>query len=333
MPADHTTAPCPLDLGPLGCIEGLTVSNKSSTLCHYFGGLPYALPPVGPYRFRRARPLPDFFRYGTKANPGRFAGGTGVCPQPGYRGNPDKSLWDEDCLQLNIYIPTGDAPKEGWPVFFFIHGGWLQFGNPNTAPKAMAPLLSETQFRAVIVQPAYRLNAFGFLACKELQWEAEGDGDTVGNLGFWDQRMALEWVKSNINRFGGDAENITVGGLSAGAHSTFQQLAHDLYLPDSKSIIKRAIMFSNGSGVQPKSLSEHQTQFDELLNALRIPLHLSGPEKLAALRKLPSDELVDIQSKLKYSEFRALSDGAFVSGSLIHDINTGLSRSACGAVA
>lgn len=97
---------------------------------------------------------------------------------------------------------------------------------------------------AIIVMPAYRLNLFGFLASKELQAEAEKHGETVGNMGFWDQRTALEWTSKNIKYFGGDASNITVGGYSAGSHSAFHQLAHELYfVPDDKAIIKRCIMW------------------------------------------------------------------------------------------
>lgn len=107
--------------GPLGHLEGITVSDASNNqhLCHYFGGVPYALPPIGPYRFRRPRPLPAYYRYGTKANPGQFKGKAAYCPQPPRFKDLDKSLFDEDCLQLNVYIPAGKKrPVEGWPVFF-----------------------------------------------------------------------------------------------------------------------------------------------------------------------------------------------------------------------
>lgn len=112
--------------GPLGHIEGLTLSLPSSgqSVCHYFGGLPYALPPVGPYRFRRTRPLPDFFRYGTKASPANFTRQTAICPQPKRFKDLD-SLWDENCLQLNIYIPASkEAPPAGWPVYFVCFFSW-----------------------------------------------------------------------------------------------------------------------------------------------------------------------------------------------------------------
>lgn len=69
---------------------------------------------------------------------------------------------------------------------------------------------------AIIVCPAYRVNLFGFIASRELQREAEANREPVGNFGFWDQRLALEWTYTNISYFGGDAGNITVGGYSAG---------------------------------------------------------------------------------------------------------------------
>lgn len=110
---DATTSPYSLDLQFRGFIEGSTIKEKSTerVLCHYFGGIPYALPPIGPYRWQRPRPLEPCYRYGTRANPGRYTGVASVCPQPG-RVNP---LFDEDCLQCNIWIPQGVAPEKGEP--------------------------------------------------------------------------------------------------------------------------------------------------------------------------------------------------------------------------
>ncbi|KAK5164780.1 uncharacterized protein LTR77_009444 [Saxophila tyrrhenica] len=314
--------------GPLGHIEGVTVSeraNPSQPLLHYFGGLPYALPPIGKHRFRRPRALPDQYRYGTKASPGRFTRGTAYCPQPRRFANLDTELWDEDCLQLNIYLPAGKKrPANGWPVFFYIHGGFLQWGTANEPPRAIAPLMSETAFEAIIVSPSYRLNLFGFLSSKELQAEAQTSGEHAGNMGFWDQRTALEWTAKSIEYFGGNPGNITVGGYSAGAHSAFHQLAHELYfVPDDQAIIKRTICWSNSPGVQPRTASDHQKQFDELLEALKIPPSLSSEVKLERLRAVPIKQLVDIQEKLKISEFRATSDESFVSKTLIAKINSG----------
>lgn len=329
MPLEkYKRKPYRFNAGPLGHIEGLSLTSPSShgrPILHYFGGLPYALPPIDAYRFRKPRSLPQYYRYGTKANPGRFSGSTAFCPSPGLLGPPDASLWDEDCLQLNLHIPAGEPPtKEGWPVFFYIHGGFLQAGDPNMPADAVGPLLHETAFKAIIVMPAYRLNALGFLSSEELRAEAESNGESYGNMGFWDQRLALEWTARNIGHFGGDPSSITVGGYSAGAHSTFQQLAHDLYfVPDEKAIIKRAIMWSNSPGVQPKTLPEHQEQFDEFLTALGIRLDISSEEKLLRLRSIPAHDLIKVQGSMKQSEFRALSDGAFIAKDITAKINMG----------
>lgn len=106
------------DAGALGWLEGLSLSDPSNgrTVCTYFGGIPYSLLPVE--RFRRAQKLPEHFRFGSRDNPGQYASSARVCPQPGWLGPPDQTLWDENCLQLNMYIPSGEAPQFGWPVFF-----------------------------------------------------------------------------------------------------------------------------------------------------------------------------------------------------------------------
>jgi carboxylesterase type B len=110
------------------------------------------------------------------------------------------------------------------------------------APEALAELLSETAFKAIVVMPGYRVNAFGFLAGQELENEARVNGETYSNFGFWDQRTALEWTHDRIASFGGNKDNITVAGYSAGSYSTFQQLAYDVYLPQRSSIIKRGMI-------------------------------------------------------------------------------------------
>lgn len=108
-----------------------------------------------------------------------------------------------------------------------------------------------------------------------------------------------------------------------GSYSVFHQLAHDLYLPQDKSIIRQAIMFSNGPGVQPKGLSEVQQQFDELLTALSIPLNISSSEKLARLRGVPTRELIAASVETQYHQYRPWHDGAFIPKTLFPDIDNG----------
>ncbi|KAH7384660.1 Alpha/Beta hydrolase protein [Pyrenochaeta sp. MPI-SDFR-AT-0127] len=307
------------DLQFRGFIEGLTYSDGSSQpLCHFFGGIPFALPPIGPFRFQKPRALPTCYRYGTRINPGRFTGGSGLCPQ-GSREGLDESSWDEDCLQSNIWVPAGDPPDEGWPVLFYIHGGFLQFGTSNSLD--FCALLGESSTKCVIVAPAYRLNVFGFLASPEA---LESCPDYAVNLGFWDQRMALQWTFENISYFGGSASNITIAGYSAGAHSVFHQLAYDLGVPDKKAIVKKALMLSNGPGMQPKSLNEAQDQFNELLSTLGIALNLSAAEKLAKLRGIDAKKLVEASYKMELHQYRAVTDGSFVRYGLLEEINNGV---------
>ncbi|RAR01775.1 paraben-hydrolyzing esterase precursor [Stemphylium lycopersici] len=309
------------DLQFRGVVEGLTyVDSNNKPLCHYLGGVPYALPPVGPFRFQKPRSLPPCYRYGSKVNPGRYTGACGLCPQPSFKpGNLDASSWDEDCLQNNIWIPAGDPPAEGWPVLFWIHGGFLQMGSPNGID--LRALLSESPTRCIVVAPAHRLNVFGFLASKELL-DSCADYDT--NVGFWDQRMALQWTHENISYFGGNASNITIGGYSAGSHSVFHQLSYDLGLPEEKAIVKRAMMLSNGPGMQPKSLDEIQDQFDEFLKALHIESDLSPAEKLVKLRSLTTRAIIEASNKIKLHQFRAVTDGSFVRHGLLEELSSGV---------
>ena len=107
-----------------GVIQGATIStpsgSKPTDLCHYFGGVRYALPPL--QRWRKARRLPSNFTYGTKRAPGQCDAGAGLCPQPGFLNlSPEnEAVWTEDCFQCNVWVPTGEPPKGGWPVFVFI---------------------------------------------------------------------------------------------------------------------------------------------------------------------------------------------------------------------
>lgn len=203
-------------------------------------------------------------------------------------------------------------------MLFYIHGGFLQFGNPNDMD--MRAFLSDSPTRCIVVAPAYRLNLFGFLSSPEL---LQACPDFAVNLGFWDQRLALQWTWENISYFGGNPSNITLSGYSAGAHSVFHQLAYDLGVPHQKAIVKRALMLSNGTGVQPKSLEESQQQFNEFLQALNVSSSLRPSEKLAKLRALPARTLIEASAKIQTHQFRAVTDRTFVRHNLINELENG----------
>jgi len=146
---------------------------------------------------------------------------------------------------------------------------------------------------------------------------------TEANFGFWDQRLALEWTYDNIASFGGNRNNIIVGGLSAGAYSAFHQLAHDIGPNCKRQIIRRVLQFSNGCGVQPKPVSEALQQSEILLSVLGIPRTWNASERMEALRGKTADELVNAVGRMDHKFFRPVLDGAFISKDLFPTIYNG----------
>jgi carboxylesterase type B len=110
--------PCLQRLESRGYIQGVTIRDRISrrAICNYFGGIPYAEPPINEHRWRKPRELPPCYSYGTRTHPGRFDGRATKCPQDDGKG----AEMDENCLQLNVWIPSGEPPKSGWPVYFYI---------------------------------------------------------------------------------------------------------------------------------------------------------------------------------------------------------------------
>ncbi|KAF4160883.1 hypothetical protein CNMCM6936_008641 [Aspergillus lentulus] len=304
-----------------GYVQGVTITSKATNtpLCRFFGGIRYGLAPSR--RWRRAQRLPSDYAYGTRDQPGQCDRLSGVCPQPPFMNVSFRDEWTEDCFQCNVWVPVAEPPKKGWPVFVFIHGGFLQFGTPNTF--SAAAFLGETDFNAIIVMPAYRLGVFGFLSSSEIGQDAGSVGETVGNHGFWDQRLALEWTTDNIALFGGNPLQVTISGYSAGAYSVFYQLAYDLELPPEQSVVKQACIWSNSPGVQPKNEAAAQLQFNQLLSALKIPASLAWTEKLSRLRSIPARTLLDAATSIELHQFRPTSDGTFIDPSLFKSLDNG----------
>jgi len=117
---------------------------------------------------------------------------------------------NEDCLYLNVFTPNIDpAGKEKLPVIVWIHGG----GNADGETPGYDGSKLAAQGRTVVVSMEYRLNVFGWLSHPAL----DNEGHLFGNYGVLDQQLALKWVKRNIAQFGGDKNNVTVGGQSSGA--------------------------------------------------------------------------------------------------------------------
>ncbi|CAG2107969.1 unnamed protein product [Medioppia subpectinata] len=223
-----------------GAVKGQTI-RAFDTNIDQFLGIPYAEPPVGKLRFASPESIKT-------PKPGEIDGTqTGkACLQKkndflkDYFGNLSMS---EDCLTLNVWtaqgLGVGSALK---PVMFWIHGGWFQYGSSfQHTPDYF--WFNGTYLAAndvVFVAINYRLGLFGFTY--------GADETAPGNVGFLDQVLALKWVRENIHQFGGDKDQITIFGHSAGSWSVS---AHILS-PLSKGLFKRAIMQS-GADIMNKN--------------------------------------------------------------------------------
>lgn len=203
--------------------------------CSY-KGIPFAAPPVGAKRWRRPEPPPRrkeplrAFAFGAQCI--QRGSGTGI-PEPGNR--PVRS---EDCLNLNIWRPA----KSGvFPVMVWIHGGSLTAGSGSETLYHGDRLAAEGE--VVVVTINYRLSYYGFLALPHLA-EEDPDG-SAGNYGLLDQVEALKWVQANIAGFGGDPNNVTIFGESAGGWS----VCHLLASPLTRGLFHRAILESGGCEV------------------------------------------------------------------------------------
>ena len=207
---------------PAGGVEGRTEGNLQ-----VFKGIPYALPPVGPLRWKPPSPMPRWasVRKAAESGPACFQ------PQPTLSRIyvRDPKPMSEDCLTLNIWTPIG---VRNAPVFFWIHGGSLVTGTGGDSMYSGAQIAARG---IVVVTINYRVGVLGWLAHPELS--KESPLGISGNYGLLDQIEALKWVKRNIRAFGGNPSNVTIAGESAGALSVMYLMA----APAARGLFSKAI--------------------------------------------------------------------------------------------
>ena len=233
-----------------GMVRGAFQSGARSFL-----GIPYAALPLAALRLAAPKPHPGWpdtrlataFGYGCPQTPSDLGK---VLPA----GTPGKFIDSEDCLTLNVWTPW-PAPGKAAPVLVWIHGGGYTSGGSSVAHIAPAGLTLAQRHGLVVVSMNYRLGPLGFLAHPAL-------GKSSGNYGIQDQQLALRWVQQNIGAFGGDPQNVTLAGESAGAFSVCVHLTS----PGSKGLFHRAVMqsgacpqkFPQNSTVKPRAEAEAQ---------------------------------------------------------------------------
>ena len=274
---------------PVLTVEGGEVSgvpSETPNVCIY-KGIPYAAPPIGDLRWKQPQPVKPWKgirqcdTFGAASLQGDLTPGSFYWKEFYQGGDPKRS---EDCLYLNVWTPAAGKPEAKLPVIFWIHGGAymggygheIEFGGDAYAKKGV-----------ILVTINYRLGMCGFLAHPLLT--AENDGKGSGNYGLFDQLAALKWVKRNISAFGGNPDNITVMGQSAGAGSVQALISSPL----TKGLIQRAIIQSGGGLggiISAKSLKEAEKQGSDMWKA-------AGISTLEEMRAYPAEKFQEVLMK------------------------------------
>ncbi len=257
--------------------NGIFVGQRDSTLL-VFKGIPYAVQPVGDRRWQVAKPEPD----SRLVREAKYFGHTAIQ----WRSlNNAASLYPqgEDCLNLNVWTAASGMRSARRPVMVWIHGGsYVCDGTCN--PRNWCDRFVKAHPEVVFVSVGYRLGLLGFLDLSSLP-----DGKAFsrsGDLGILDQLEALRWVKRNIAAFGGDPDNVTILGHSAGAGSVALLASID----EAQGLFKRAIMQS-GSVAFTSSTQDCQNLTKRVLDA-------TGAKTVADLQALSPEEIVALNDEV-----------------------------------
>jgi para-nitrobenzyl esterase len=318
-----------VDSGELqGVADGGVVSYK---------GIPFAAPPVGELRWRPPQPAARWTgvrqaaEFGADCMQGRFGPQPGPAATAATNGSRSSSATavpgappspaaaaerapSEDCLFVNVWSPASAAPGAKLPVMFWIYGGGFVFGSsasPNTSGKQFA------KQGVVLVAANYRVGRFGFFAFPALS--RERPDELKGNYAYMDQIAALQWVKRNIAAFGGDPDNVTIFGFSAGGVSVHSLLASPL----ARGLFHKAIVESGGSRdsvltARPMSKDDIDTNYPVSAETIGInfakSMGIEGVDQaaLARLRALSADEVLHGASSTQSYETTPILDGKLV---------------------
>ena len=266
--------------------ENTVVETKSGKIqgiyeegLYVFKGIPYAAAPVKQRRWLPPEPVEHW----SGVRPAQTFGT--IAPQTSMQMNIMRQQYEEepqseDCLYLNVWSPGLDDSRRA--VLVWIHGGAFSMGSGSSPmhPGSTLPKRGDV----VTVTINYRLGPLGFLHLKET---TEGRIPATGNEGLLDQITALQWVHDNIAAFGGDSENVTVFGESAGAMSIGCLLA----MPKARGLFQKTILQSGANTVRP--LGQAIKVAEKFLEILGV-----SHQDVNALRSLPVERLLSAQQEL-----------------------------------
>lgn len=271
-----------------GLISGIKSEDSDISV---FKGIPFAAAPVGDLRWKAPAPVQAW--EGVKKCDTFAASAMQPFPEPFYMWSeefliPEEPI-DEDCLYLNIWTGA-KSTTEKRPVVVFIHGGGFTSGSgsvPIYDGEAMA------KKGVVFVNINYRLGIFGFLAHPELT--AESPNKASGNYGLMDQVAALKWVKNNIAAFGGNPDNITIAGQSAGSASVVFLVAS----PKANGLFQKAIAQS-GAGLLSRNPGADRTALLDLNHAELVGSEVADELNATSIEELRKIPAIDLQNKVRF---------------------------------
>jgi para-nitrobenzyl esterase len=279
-----------------------TLSGYADGSVRAWRGIPFAKPPVGALRWRAPQ---DPERWSGK----RLAKDSG---SPAVQFEMTRTwhqtgriIGSEDCLYLDIYRP--DTEETALPVYVWIHGGSNKFGGAASfmhLAKAMAKKLN-----VVVVLAQYRLGPLGWFRHAALRDDHVADMSNSGNFGTLDQIQALKWVQGNIRPFGGDPDNVIIGGQSAGGHNIMNLMISPL----AKGLFHKAV---TQSGIMPVIKAE-----DTIAAAAVTALGLTGNSLASRLRGKTAREI--LQATAAVSTFNAFADGYVVPDTVVNALHQG----------
>ncbi|SEK96911.1 para-nitrobenzyl esterase [Maribacter orientalis] len=266
----------------VGVNEGLVTSFK---------GIPFAAPPVGDYRWRAPQPVIPWKGERDASNYGPN------CAQSGWGGSPGTIVdgSSEDCLYLNIWKPSNISKQSKLPVMVWIHGGGFVGGSGS------GPGIAGNEFAkkdVILITINYRLGRLGHFAFPALS--AEHPEEHKGSYAYMDQIAALKWVQKNVEAFGGDSNNVTIFGFSAGGVSVHSLMT----IPDAKGLFHKGISQSGGGRdgvltgrpIREENADSFYTVSAETIGINFAKKHgIEGTDAaaLAKLRALSVEEIVD----------------------------------------
>lgn len=232
-----------------------------------------------------------------------------ICPQREAKDPSLTATQSEDCLNLNVWVPRGNHAKP-LPVMFWIHGGSFRVGSGGLPIYNGEKIASQD---VILVTINYRLGLLGRFAHPDLSKEQVGQ--PRGNYGLMDQIAALKWVKQNIASFGGDPDNVTIFGFSAGGVAVNYLMA----APSAHGLFAKAISQSGGIQVEAtRHISEQRPGMPEKpleSEGLATAAHFGSkdqPMTLGDLRKVKASDLVAYQEKTLVGSLNPVVDGILI---------------------